>query len=320
MFRNLKTTNLLQSQLKADPLEGGFSKVSRQVLNAHFSFVSPEHTPDPKLLSWSSSCAFDCLDIIEYDKQQVESIFSGNEPLASEIKSWSLAYAGHQFGYFAGQLGDGRAISLAQVINSRNEIWEIQLKGAGLTPYSRTADGFAVLRSSIREYLCSEHMHHLGIPTSRALSLISSSRIVYRETPEQGAIVTRLAPSWIRFGSFELAFYRKEEDTLETLAKYVIQNFYPQYAPADFIGFFREVVERTAVMMSEWQAVGFCHGVMNTDNFSILGLTIDYGPFAFMDEFDPSFVCNHSDETGLYSYDNQPRAAQFNLVKLYERF
>ncbi|KAJ2810142.1 hypothetical protein FBU31_008056, partial [Coemansia sp. 'formosensis'] len=224
-------------------------------------------------------------------------------------------------------LGDGRAISLGQVRNPDTScVWEVQLKGAGRTPYSRFADGYAVRRSSIREYLAAEHMSALGVPTSRSLALVFTDRVVEREEPELGAVVTRLAPSWVRFGSFELPASRNDFALVRKLADYVIQHHFSELTthPADddisgggvYIRLLQAVVERTAAMVAAWQAVGFCHGVMNTDNMSILGLTIDYGPYAFLDVYDPDFICNHSDPAGRYAFREQPRVALWNLVRL----
>ncbi|KAI9207681.1 uncharacterized protein BJ171DRAFT_420851 [Polychytrium aggregatum] len=234
---------------------------------------------------------------------------------------WAYAYAGHQFGSFAGQLGDGRAISLGEVVNTRGRRWELQLKGAGMTPYSRFADGYAVLRSSIREFLCSEAMFHLGIPTTRALALIGSSRIVQREQDESGAIVCRLAPSWIRLGNFELFYATGDSENLQKLADYAITMHFPEIQPPDgsvdgpqtgkYTQLLERVVAKTAEMIAHWQA----YGVMNTDNFSILGLTIDYGPFQFLDGYDPDYVCNKSDFTGMYAFSEQPEVGLRNMVK-----
>ena len=237
-------------------------------------------------------------------------ILRGSDPLAS-------VYSGHQFGQWAGQLGDGRAILLGELDTPLGGI-EIQLKGAGRTPYSRMGDGRAVLRSSIREYLCSEAMHSLGIPTTRALCLTASHAKVRREEIETAAVVTRTAPSFIRFGHFEHFSYIGQHDELKALADYVIDNFYPACRDAGqpYAALLRAVSERTAVLMAAWQSVGFCHGVMNTDNMSILGLSIDYGPFQFLDVFDPAHVCNHSDTEGRYAYNKQPNIAYWNLFCL----
>lgn len=229
----------------------------------------------------------------------------------------AAVYSGHQFGVWAGQLGDGRAILLGEVDTAAGPM-ELQWKGAGLTPYSRMGDGRAVLRSSIREFLCSEAMHALGIPTSRALSVAGSDQGVMRETVETSAVVVRMAPSFVRFGSFEHWFYRNKPDELKILADYVIDRFYPELRAEDnpYVGLLREVSVRTAHMIAHWQAVGFMHGVMNTDNMSILGLTIDYGPFGFMEAFDPDHICNHTDQQGRYSYTNQPQVGHWNCYAL----
>ncbi|HAL37466.1 MAG TPA: YdiU family protein [Polaromonas sp.] len=234
----------------------------------------------------------------------------GSRPLAS-------VYSGHQFGMWAGQLGDGRAISLGEIATAGGA-QEIQLKGAGRTPYSRMGDGRAVLRSSIREFLCSEALHGLGIPTTRALCVTGSDALVRREEIETAAVVTRTAPSFIRFGHFEHFSYSNQQVQLKTLADYVIDRFYPacRETKQPYAALLEAVSERTAHLMAAWQAVGFCHGVMNTDNMSILGLTIDYGPFQFLDAFDPGHICNHSDTQGRYAYNKQPNMAYWNLFCL----
>jgi len=237
-------------------------------------------------------------------------LLPGSRPLAS-------VYSGHQFGAWAGQLGDGRAISLGE-IETAFGAQEIQLKGAGRTPYSRMGDGRAVLRSSIREFLCSEAMHGLGIPTTRALCVTGSDALVRREEIETAAVVTRTAPSFIRFGHFEHFSYSGQQAQLKTLADYIIDRFYPacRETQQPYAALLEAVSERTAHLMAAWQAVGFCHGVMNTDNMSILGLSIDYGPFQFLDAFDPGHVCNHSDNQGRYAYNKQPNIAYWNLFCL----
>lgn len=229
----------------------------------------------------------------------------------------AAVYSGHQFGVWAGQLGDGRAILFGEAPTADGPM-ELQWKGAGMTPYSRMGDGRAVLRSSIREFLCSEAMHALGIPTSRALSVAGSDQGVMRETVETSAVVVRMAPSFVRFGSFEHWFYRNKPDELKILADHVIDRFYPELRAEDnpYVGLLREVTVRTAHMIAHWQAVGFMHGVMNTDNMSILGLTIDYGPFGFMEAFDPDHICNHTDQQGRYSYSNQPQVGHWNCYAL----
>ncbi|WXU00682.1 MAG: Protein adenylyltransferase SelO [Catillopecten margaritatus gill symbiont] len=234
-----------------------------------------------------------------------EQKFQDTQPIAS-------IYAGHQFGYFSPQLGDGRSCLIGQTNG-----YEFSLKGAGQTPYSRGADGRAVLRSSIREYLCSVAMQGLGIATTEALTLVNSSTEVYRENIEPGAIVLRTAPSHIRFGHFELFASRGQKVEVKKLADFVIEHHYPEYQGDDkYIDFFAEVVKRTAKMIAGWQAQGFEHGVMNTDNMSILGLTIDYGPFGFLETYDPHFICNHSDHEGRYAFDQQPSIGLWNLSRL----
>ena len=239
----------------------------------------------------------------------------GSTPLAS-------VYSGHQFGQWAGQLGDGRAILLGEITGADGQIRELQLKGAGLTPYSRMGDGRAVLRSSIREFLCSEAMYGLGIPTTRALCVTGSDAPVRREEVETAAVVTRVAPSFVRFGHFEHFSYSGQTGQLKQLADYVIDRFYPdcrsttRFAGNPYAAFLEAVSERTADLLAQWQAVGFCHGVMNTDNMSILGLTVDYGPFQFLDGFDPAHICNHSDTQGRYAFNRQPNIAYWNLFCL----
>jgi uncharacterized protein YdiU (UPF0061 family) len=229
----------------------------------------------------------------------------------------AAVYSGHQFGVWAGQLGDGRAILFGEVPTAQGPM-ELQWKGAGLTPYSRMGDGRAVLRSSIREFLCSEAMHALGIPTSRALSVAGSDQGVMRETVETAAVVVRMAPSFVRFGSFEHWYYRKQNNELKLLADYVIDRFYPALRAAEnpYAALLEEVTRRTAHMIAHWQAVGFMHGVMNTDNMSILGLTLDYGPYGFMEAFEADHICNHTDQQGRYSYANQPQVGHWNCYAL----
>lgn len=235
----------------------------------------------------------------------------GAEPLAS-------IYAGHQFGYFVPQLGDGRALLLGQIRDDQNQLWDIQLKGAGQTPYSRFADGRAVMRSTIREYLCSEAMAALDIPTTRALCMVGTNEMVRREVMEPGAILTRVAQSHIRFGHFEFFYHSDQHEEVRILADHIIENYFPEFIDRQdkYKAWFAEIVACTARLMARWQAVGFAHGVMNTDNMSILGLTIDYGPFGFVENFDSGFICNHSDETGRYAFDQQPGIGQWNLFAL----
>lgn len=226
-------------------------------------------------------------------------------------------YAGHQFGQFVPQLGDGRAMLLGQVRNSQQQLWDVQVKGAGPTPYSRFADGRAVLRSSIREYLASEAMHHLGVPSTRALALLTTGDIVLREIAEPGAVVARVAPSHVRFGSFEVFFYRNEHEKLQPLANYVLAEFEPDLLeePQPYVAWLERVVDRSAEMVAHWQAVGFAHGVMNTDNMSVHGITLDYGPYGFMDAYEPGWICNHSDHSGLYAFDQQPKVVGWNVSR-----
>ena len=255
----------------------------------------------------------------EWAAGQAADVLSGNATWPG-MSPMASVYSGHQFGVWAGQLGDGRALLLGQLSTPMGEV-ELQLKGAGATPYSRRGDGRAVLRSSIREYLCSEAMHGLGIPTTRALALTASSFPVRRETIETAAVVTRVAPSFIRFGHFEHFAHAGEagmHDTLRALVDFVIEHHYPHLKgePEPALALLQAVLDRTAALMAAWQSVGFCHGVMNTDNMSILGLTIDYGPFGFLDGFNPEHICNHSDDHGRYSWNNQPQIGYWNLRAL----
>ena len=232
-----------------------------------------------------------------------------------------MLYAGHQFGHYVPQLGDGRALLLGEVRNERGDKWDLHLKGSGQTPFSRDGDGRAVLRSCIREYLGSEAMHGLGIPTTRALCLVGSDEEVLREEGvETAAMLVRLAPSHVRFGSFEVFYYRRQIGFLKQLAEYVIDQHFPhlQGAADRYRRFLREVVERTARLMAKWQATGFAHGVLNTDNMSILGLTLDYGPFGFLDDYNAALICNHSDRGGRYAFHRQPNIGSWNLHALAE--
>lgn len=237
---------------------------------------------------------------------------------AYRVMPLASVYSGHQFGVWAGQLGDGRAILLGESVDSRGQYQEWQLKGAGRTPYSRFGDGRAVLRSSIREYLCSEAMFALGIPTTRALTLTVSPEPVEREEMETAAVVTRIAPSFIRFGHFEHFFHRGQHTELKALMDFVIDHYYPEMREElePYAVLFEKVLQTTAELVAAWQSVGFCHGVMNTDNMSILGLTIDYGPYGFLDAYDNEHICNHSDHQGRYAYQQQPYIAHWNLVRL----
>ncbi|HEY9098003.1 MAG TPA: YdiU family protein [Thiobacillus sp.] len=306
------------SKLESLTFDNGFARLSE----SYYSRVCPTPVPNPYLVCHSPE-VLKLLDLDESEITRPEMIatLAGNQLLPG-MDALAALYAGHQFGHFVPQLGDGRAILLGEVKNAAGEGWEIQLKGAGRTPYSRGGDGRAVLRSSIREYLCSEAMHALGIPTTRALAIIGSDQPVYREDEETAALVTRLAPSFVRFGSFEVFYYRDQIEPIRELADYVIARYYPELATRDepYAELLREVARRTAELMAQWQAVGFSHGVMNTDNMSILGLTLDYGPFGFLDAFDPGYICNHSDTGGRYAFDQQPDVAAWNLTKLAQTF
>ena len=289
--------------------------------NEFFTRLQPTPLPAPYWVGQSVDAARTLgLDEKWFSSPAALDAFTGNLPLGGG-ESLASVYSGHQFGVWAGQLGDGRAILLGEVQTPSGPL-EVQLKGAGPTPYSRMGDGRAVLRSSIREFLCSEAMHGLGIPTSRALCVTGSDAPVRREEIETAAVVTRLAPSFIRFGHFEHFSYNKQHEQLRQLADFVIDKFYPACRSSAALGgnpyanLLEAVSSRTAAMVAQWQAVGFCHGVMNTDNMSILGLTIDYGPFQFLDAFIPGHICNHSDPGGRYAYNKQPNIAYWNLFCL----
>lgn len=270
-------------------------------------------------LAWHNAPLAQALSIPEtlFRPQQGVGVWGG-ETLLPGMSSLAQVYSGHQFGAWAGQLGDGRGILLGEQQLSDGRRFDWHLKGAGLTPYSRMGDGRAVLRSTIREGLASEAMHALGIPTTRALAIVTSETPVYRETVERGAMLMRLAESHVRFGHFEHFYYRREPQKVQQLADYVIRHHWPHLQDdADkYILWFSDVVTRTAEMIASWQTVGFAHGVMNTDNMSILGLTMDYGPYGFLDDFRPGFICNHSDYQGRYSFDNQPAVGLWNLQRL----
>ena len=285
--------------------------------SSFFTFLDPTPLTNPYMVSFSeSAAALIDLGSSELLSQNGVNTFSGNA-IPSASKTLSAVYSGHQFGQWAGQLGDGRAILLGNV-QTENGPWELQLKGAGVTPYSRRGDGRAVLRSSIREFLCSEAMFGLGIPTTRALCITGSKDAVYRETAETASVVTRMSPTFIRFGSFEHWYYSENSENLTILADYTLQTFYPELLEKEnpYKALLSEVIRRTASMVAQWQSVGFMHGVMNTDNMSILGLTLDYGPFGFMEAFNQGHICNHSDHQGRYSYVNQPHIGHWNCRAL----
>ena len=302
------------AKLESLAFDNGFARLPE----AYYTRVCPTPVPDPYLVCHSpEAAALIDLDPSEFGRPELIETLAGNRLLPG-MDALAALYAGHQFGHYVPQLGDGRAILLGEVKNTAGEGWEVQIKGAGRTPYSRGGDGRAVLRSSIREFLCSEAMHALGIPTTRALAIVGSDHPVYREDEETAALVTRLAPSFVRFGSFEVFYYRNQVEPIRHLADYVIARYYPELRTLSdpYPEFLRQVTLSTAELMAQWQAVGFSHGVMNTDNMSILGLTLDYGPFGFLDAFDPGFVCNHSDTGGRYAFDQQPDVAAWNLTKL----
>jgi len=295
-----------------------FDNTYARLPEAFYQRIDPTPVPDPYLVAFNPAAA----RLIDLNPTEVANpgfvpYFAGNARLPGS-EPVAMKYAGHQFGSYVPQLGDGRAILLGEVRNARGERWDLHLKGAGKTAFSRFGDGRAVLRSSIREYLACEALHGLGVPTTRALCVIGTDLEVYRECVETGALIVRMAPSHVRFGSFEVFAHRGQSAEVKILADYVIERDYPHLAGAanKYVGFFREVVARTARLVAQWQAVGFAHGVLNTDNMSILGITLDYGPYGWMEDFDPGFVCNHSDEAGRYAFDQQPRIGYWNLAAL----
>lgn len=278
----------------------------------------PTGIPGARLVAHSDDAAA-LLDLqpSQTERPDFAALVAGNA-LVRGMEPFAALYGGHQFGVWAGQLGDGRAILLGEVRTARGESWELQLKGAGRTAYSRFADGRAVVRSTVREFLCSEAMHHLGIPTTRALAMAAGDEPVVRERVERAATLIRLAPSFVRFGSFEIFRARGQDEHVRALADYVIDRFFSDCGSGEerYARFFAQVVERTARLMAQWQSVGFAHGVMNTDNFSVLGLTLDYGPFGFVEAYEPHFICNHTDETGRYAFDAQPTIGLWNCYAL----
>ncbi|MEX9823584.1 protein adenylyltransferase SelO [Raoultella planticola] len=290
----------------------------RDELPDFYTALAPTPLKNARLI-WHNAPLAQTLDVPEalFHPAQGAGVWGG-ETLLPGMSPLAQVYSGHQFGAWAGQLGDGRGILLAeqQLPDGRRLDWH--LKGAGLTPYSRMGDGRAVLRSTIRESLASEAMHALGIPTTRALAMVTSDTPVQRETLERSAMLMRLAESHVRFGHFEHFYYRREPEKVQQLADYVIRHHWPELVDdADkYVLWFRDVVTRTATLIASWQTVGFAHGVMNTDNMSILGLTMDYGPYGFLDDFKPDFICNHSDYQGRYSFENQPAVGLWNLQRL----
>ena len=321
----LNLENRFTAALPADPVEG---PGRRQVREALYSRVQPEPAPKPELIGVSLPLMADLglAPELAEDAEFVRLVSGGGS--APGLDPHATAYGGHQFGQWAGQLGDGRAINLGELRDTHDQLQMLQLKGAGPTPYSRTADGYAVLRSSVREFLCSEAMHHLGIPTTRALTLCSTGNNVLRDmfydgnaAFEPGAVVCRVAPSFIRFGHFELLTARQEVDLLKQLTEYTIQQHWPELtgSPIDrdvVLTWFEDVCARTAELVARWMSVGFVHGVLNTDNMSIHGLTIDYGPYGWLDEYEPGWTPNTSDNGRRYCYENQPAIGQWNLIRL----
>ena len=283
-----------------------------------YTRVSPTPLPDPYLVAKSDAAAARLgLAPGRFDDPDFIAALTGSTPLAG-ADPLAAVYSGHQFGVYVPRLGDGRALLLGEIVGPGGERWEMQLKGAGKTPYSRMGDGRAVLRSSIREFLASEAMHGLGIPTTRALAVTGSDYPVVRETVETAAVVTRLAPSFVRFGSFEYFYWTEQHDALKQLADFIIDRFYPEARASaqPYLALLEAVARRTARLVAQWQGIGFCHGVLNSDNMSILGLTLDYGPYGFIDGFDAGHICNHSDEHGRYAYNMQPQIGHWNLYAL----
>ena len=312
--------------IKELPADSNLENTRRQVFHSCFSYVNPRQTSNPKLLHVSDGM-LDNLGLTKLDSKSKEflQLFTGNS-IYPKTKPYAMCYGGHQFGSWAGQLGDGRAINLMEV-DFNNKNWVLQVKGAGETPYSRTADGLAVLRSSIREYLCSEAMCHLGVPTTRALSLALTGDEVLRDVMydgnpkyEKGAIVCRVSPSFLRFGNYEIFTARNDIKTLKALVDFTIKHHFPELgnpSKETYILFFEAVMLRTLKMIIDWQRVGFVHGVMNTDNMSILGLTIDYGPYGWLEGFDFNWTPNTTDrEHKRYRFGNQPNIALWNLYQL----
>jgi uncharacterized protein YdiU (UPF0061 family) len=314
-FERVAFENTFVRDLPPDPV---LTNVPRQVIGASYTRVEPAAVAAPRLLAWSD----DLGDFLGIARPESPDVFAGNRVLPG-MRPYAARYGGHQFGHWAGQLGDGRAITLGEVIATDGSRQELQLKGAGQTPYSRTADGRAVLRSSLREFLCSEAMHWLGVPTTRALSLVATGESVIRDMfydgnpeAEPGAVVCRVAPSFVRFGNFQIHTAHQELDALKRLADYVIRE---HYAGLTYPDFFHELCRRTALLMVDWMRLGFVHGVMNTDNMSILGLTIDYGPYGWLEGYDPLWTPNTTDAQGRrYAYGQQPHIAQWNLARLAE--
>jgi uncharacterized protein YdiU (UPF0061 family) len=318
-FTSLKWLSRFLDETPGDQQVGG---KPRQVPNVCWSRVKPTPAPAPKLVLWSDEMA------TKLGLDRPNGVLLGGGPSSEGMDPYAQRYGGHQFGNWAHQLGDGRAITLGEV-QLKEEVLELQLKGAGSTPYSRFADGKAVLRSSIREFLCSEAMHHLGVPTTRALSLVTTGEPVLRDmlydgnpAPEPGAVVCRVAPSFIRFGSFQIHTASGDESTLRALVDYTIKNHFPNHSVHDDpsrIAWLIQIAEQTAIMISHWMRVGFVHGVMNTDNMSIHGLTIDYGPYGWLEDYNPGWTPNTTDaSTHRYRYSHQPHVGAWNIARFLE--
>jgi uncharacterized protein YdiU (UPF0061 family) len=311
-------------QLPADPERKNYCRI---VSAASYSYVSPRKSTQPQLVSYASDVAeLIGLNPKECQRDLFAQVFTGNKQLKG-MRPYACCYGGHQFGNWAGQLGDGRVINLGELLNAQGDAYTLQLKGAGITPYSRRADGLAVLRSSVREFLCSEAMYHLGIPTTRALSLILTGDEVIRDMfydgrpkAEKGAVVCRVAPSFTRFGSFQIYAMQGNLDLLKKFVDFTLKNDFPHLGSPSketYIHWFTEVCQLTATMIVHWQRVGFVHGVMNTDNMSILGLTIDYGPYGWLEDYNPNWTPNTTDsEEQRYCFARQPEMAYWNLVQL----
>ena len=318
-FESLKWLTRFLEETPGDSEVGG---KSRQVPNACWSRVKPSPPPSPELQMWSAEMG------LKLGLERPDGRVLGGEMVIAGMDPYSQRYGGHQFGSWANQLGDGRAITLGE-LQLEDEVVELQLKGAGLTPYSRTADGKAVLRSSIREFLCSEAMHHLGIPTTRALSLSTTGEEIMRDilydgnrALEQGAIICRVSPSFIRFGSFQIHTATGDTATLRKLVEHTIVNHFPNHQYSNdqqLLSWLEEIAKSTASMVSNWMRVGFVHGVMNTDNMSIHGLTIDYGPYGWIEDYNPNWTPNTTDLSHRrYRFANQPQIAGWNLARLLE--
>jgi uncharacterized protein YdiU (UPF0061 family) len=325
--RNLCDAQFDNSFVRELPGDPETRNVPRMVRNACYTRVDPAPVRAPRLLAWAQPVG-ELLGISRPESPAglAAEVLGGNRILPG-MQPYAARYGGHQFGHWAGQLGDGRAITLGEILSQDGKRRELQLKGAGKTPYSRTADGRAVLRSSVREFLCSEAMHHLGVPTTRALSLVATGESVVRDMfydgnpqAEMGAIVCRVAPSFVRFGNFEILAAHSELDALKRLADYVIGQHFPELgtpSPSTYARWFEEICRRTGTLIAHWMRIGFVHGVMNTDNMSILGLTIDYGPYGWVEGFDLEWTPNTTDAQGRrYCYGNQPEIAHWNLTRL----